>query len=91
MSIAEVREKCKAFIGKIPRDVLIIAVLILASSASFGFGYLAGIDAEKGSDTNSPPSLEKLRRMMRTLRRIKKRNEILSAVMCRSESNFRCK
>jgi hypothetical protein len=32
-------------IAKVPRDVLIIAVLILASSASFGLGYLAGLDA----------------------------------------------
>ena len=49
MTIAEAREKCKSFIGKIPRDVLIIAVLILASSASFGLGYLAGTDAGQGS------------------------------------------
>ena len=48
MNIAETREKCKAFLAKIPRDVLIIAVLILASSASFGLGYLAGVDASAG-------------------------------------------
>jgi hypothetical protein len=42
MTIAEAREKCKIFIARVPRDVLIIVVLILASSASFGFGYLAG-------------------------------------------------
>ena len=30
---------------RIPRDVFIIAILILASSASFGLGYLAGLDA----------------------------------------------
>ncbi|MCX6786727.1 MAG: hypothetical protein NTU85_02855 [Candidatus Kaiserbacteria bacterium] len=41
MTIAEAREKCKGFMTRIPRDVLIIAVLILASLASFGLGYLA--------------------------------------------------
>lgn len=45
MTIAEAREKCKTSIAKIPRDLLIIAVLILASSASFGLGYLTGLDA----------------------------------------------
>lgn len=50
MTIAEAREKCKTVVAKVPRDVLIIAVLILASSASFGLGYLAGIDAGQGSD-----------------------------------------
>ena len=56
LTIAEVREKCKARIASIPRDVLIVAVLILASSASFGFGFLvgssspqAGVDAGHGS------------------------------------------
>lgn len=50
MNIAETREKCKAFIGRVPRDIFIIAVLVLASSASFGLGYLAGIDTEQGSN-----------------------------------------
>ena len=45
MTIAEAREKCNVFIRYLPRDVLIVAVLVLASSASFGLGYLAGIDA----------------------------------------------
>jgi len=45
MTIAETREKCKTLVAKVPRDVIIIAVLILASSASFGLGYLAGLDA----------------------------------------------
>lgn len=57
MTIAEVREKCKTLIKNVPRDVLIVVVLILASCASFGFGYLAGADAGKGSEV-SPPSLE---------------------------------
>ncbi len=45
MTIAEAREKCKILVGRIPRDILILGVLVLASSASFGLGYLAGLDA----------------------------------------------
>jgi lipopolysaccharide export system protein LptC len=50
MTIAEVREKCKTAIANIPRDVLSIGILILASLASFGLGFLAGIDAEQGRE-----------------------------------------
>lgn len=32
-----------------PRDVLIVAVLVLASLASFGLGYLAGLDSAQRS------------------------------------------
>ncbi len=46
-----------------PRDALIVAILILASSASFGFGYLAGLEGlpqpGQGSDAiveSNPPS-----------------------------------
>jgi len=42
MTIADARKKCKSLIARIPRDVLSIAILILASSCSFGLGYLAG-------------------------------------------------
>ncbi len=56
ITIAEVREKCKNLLASlptgqagIPRDVLIIAILVLASSASFGLGYLAGRDVGQGS------------------------------------------
>lgn len=41
MTIAEAQEKCKVLIAKVPRDMLIIAILMLASSASFWLGYLA--------------------------------------------------
>jgi hypothetical protein len=51
MSIAETRHKCKAFLGKIPRDVLILCLLVLASTLSFGFGYLAGLDAEQSAQS----------------------------------------
>src|SRR3989344_587822 len=49
MTIAEAREKCKSLGERIPRDVLILAILVGASSASFGLGYLAGRDAGQGS------------------------------------------
>src|SRR3989338_4187294 len=44
MTIAEAREKCKNAVAEVPRDVLGIAILVLASSASFGLGLLAGLD-----------------------------------------------
>jgi|SRR3989344_5461119 len=52
MTITEAREKCKSIVATVPRDVLILAILVLASSMSFGLGYLAGLDA--GRDTNIP-------------------------------------
>ncbi len=56
MNIAEARGKCKIFLGRVPRDVLIISILILASSASFGLGYLAGLDAGgQGINSTSLP------------------------------------
>lgn len=50
MTIAEVREKCKSLVTKAPRDTLILGILVLASSASFGLGLLAGLDAGQGSE-----------------------------------------
>lgn len=49
MTIAEAREKCKSWIGRIPKDMLIIGVLFFSSSASFGLGYLAGQDTRPAS------------------------------------------
>lgn len=49
MTITEAREKCKSLVAKVPRDGLILAVLVLASSLSFGLGYLAGLDAGQTS------------------------------------------
>ncbi len=40
--IADLREKCKAKLGGIPRDVLVLAVLVLVALASFGLGYVTG-------------------------------------------------
>ncbi|MBI2025688.1 hypothetical protein HYT04_02800 [Candidatus Kaiserbacteria bacterium] len=50
MTIAEVREKCKSLTDKVPKDVLILVILILTSSLSFGLGYLAGLDARVPKD-----------------------------------------
>ncbi len=52
MTIAETREKCKSLVGRVPRDVLSIGILILASSLSFGLGYLAGEDAGQQASSN---------------------------------------
>ncbi|MDD2657350.1 MAG: hypothetical protein PHD04_01660 [Candidatus Pacebacteria bacterium] len=51
MTIADVREKCKGLLARIPRDVLIIAILLLTSSASFALGYQAGREERQGSGT----------------------------------------
>lgn len=45
MTIAEAREKCKSIKGRIPKDILLVAILILSALASFGLGFLAGRDA----------------------------------------------
>ncbi len=45
MSIAEARERCKVSLEKVPRDALILGVLMLTAVASFGLGYLAGAGA----------------------------------------------
>ncbi len=47
MTIANAREKCKTFLTNIPRDVLIILVLITTATLSFGLGYLAGEDGRE--------------------------------------------
>ena len=52
MTITEAREKCKSVVATIPRDVLILAILLLASSLSFGLGYVTGLDV--GRDSNTP-------------------------------------
>lgn len=51
MTIADLREKCKNF-----RDMIIIGVLLLASSLGFGLGYLAGFDAGQGRASSGTPS-----------------------------------
>lgn len=45
MTISEARDKCKTFVAKVPRDALILSILVLTAFLSFGLGYLAGLDA----------------------------------------------
>ena len=59
MTIAEARGKCKSFLARVPRDVLILGVLLLASGSSFVLGYLAGLDAgqtDTGTAEAPPPA-----------------------------------
>ena len=53
MTIAEARDKCKSLVAKVPRDVLILSILVLASFLSFGLGYFAGLDAQMLTDTSN--------------------------------------
>lgn len=47
MTIADGREGGKAFLGRIPPDVLVAGVLILSATLAFGLGILAGRDMAK--------------------------------------------
>ena len=47
MTIAELPGRGKALLGRIPADVLVVLVLILASTLSFGAGILVGKDLER--------------------------------------------
>lgn len=49
MTIAETREICKGLIARVPRDALLVSVLVLASLLSFGLGFLAGLEAGQGN------------------------------------------
>jgi len=57
MTIAGAREKCKGLLTAVPRDVIILAVLVLASSMSFGLGYLAGLEAAGSAPAPAADSL----------------------------------
>lgn len=51
MTIAEMRESSNKALGRVPQDVLLVAIVVLASTASFGLGILAGRDmAGKGKE-----------------------------------------
>lgn len=50
MTIAELRQKCKDWAAKLPRDAAIVGILVLASMLSFWFGYLAGLDVGQGTE-----------------------------------------
>lgn len=47
MTIAELLGRGKALLGRIPADALVLVVLILASTLSFGAGILVGKDLER--------------------------------------------
>ena len=49
MTIAEAREKCKTLLARIPKDGAILAALVLASTASFALGYVAGQERAAGA------------------------------------------
>jgi len=60
VTIADTRLKCKTIVASVPRDVLIICILIVACLASFVLGYLAGKDAwqalnGQGSESRTIP------------------------------------
>ena len=65
MTIAEARTSCKAGIARaraailgLPRDILLVAILLLATSAAFGLGMLAGrAGPSTGSGQGSSVSL----------------------------------
>lgn len=50
MTVTEAREKCKSLVARVPRDVLILGLIVSASSLSFGLGYLAGLDVGQTDD-----------------------------------------
>jgi len=57
MTIADAATVGKAQIGrvlalgaKVPKDVLVVAIVLLSSSAAFGLGYLTGQGSSAGSD-----------------------------------------
>lgn len=47
-TIAEIRQKSKALLGRIPEGTLTVLIVILACSLSFGLGLLAGKDTRAG-------------------------------------------
>lgn len=44
MTIADMLARGKALLGRIPRDFVLVAILVLSATASFGLGYLTGKD-----------------------------------------------
>lgn len=47
MTISEEKAGSKTWLGRIPPDMLVVAVLILSSTLAFGLGILAGKDMAK--------------------------------------------
>jgi len=49
MTIADIRAASKNLISKVPKDIILVAVLLFVSAASFGFGILVGQDTGSGT------------------------------------------
>lgn len=47
MTISEEQTQGKAYLGRIPADILVLLVLVLSSTLAFGLGILAGKDMAK--------------------------------------------
>lgn len=45
MTITGWGREIKGFLGRIPKDVLLVAAILLTATGSFGLGYLAGQDS----------------------------------------------
>jgi hypothetical protein len=59
LNIPEIRARCKARLHAVPKDALVLFVLVLASGVSFGLGYLSGVTAGQGallSESTAPLS-----------------------------------
>ncbi|HWH16295.1 MAG TPA: hypothetical protein VNU25_01790 [Candidatus Paceibacterota bacterium] len=52
MTIADLRGRGKALAARIPADMLLILVLLLATTLAFGLGVLAGRDMGKAQGSN---------------------------------------
>jgi hypothetical protein len=49
MNLTEMTQKGKNLLDRVPRDIWVVLILVLSSSASFGLGILAGRDSKEGS------------------------------------------
>lgn len=49
MTIAELRERSNRAISRVPKDLLLVLVVVLVATASFGLGILAGRDEGVGN------------------------------------------
>ena len=60
MNIAELRERSKEGLGRIPVDALLVLILALSCSASFGLGILVGREQGAGKGADDRLWIEKL-------------------------------
>jgi hypothetical protein len=52
MTIAELKERGNTALSRVPRDLLLVTIVVLASTTSFGLGILAGRDIGAGKAQN---------------------------------------